>query len=173
MALVTVTVSDGSITTWKCPWQVYTLTAVEASGGGGGGGAGAIGYTGGTGGAGGYAIYTGKGVTPGTTYTLTSAAGGAAGIGTDGGEGEASIVDVPTSLIGYGGAGGIFQDDKGGGDAGADGGATGGGGSGGGNYAGGGAAGGAGGFGGDGEAGTGSFASIQYEPRLHTMFNMF
>ena len=58
-------------TTWTCPTGVYQVSALVVAGGGGGGSAGG-------GGAGGVIYTNSYNVTPGTQYTVTVGAGGAA-----------------------------------------------------------------------------------------------
>jgi len=89
---------------WTCPDGVTTVDYLVVGGGGGGGHS--ADYSGGGGGAGGYRAGTGFSVTPGTEYTITVGAGGAAGsssLGTSGGDSTFSTI---TSA---GGGGGGFQ----------------------------------------------------------------
>ena len=80
--------ADDASYIWTCPDGVTTVDYLVVGGGGGGGHSSAD-YSGGGGGAGGYRAGTGFSVTPGTEYTITVGAGGAAGsgsLGTSGGD---------------------------------------------------------------------------------------
>ncbi len=108
--------STTTSTTWLCPAGV-TSVQVEAWGGGGGGagsGGSANLYTGGGGAGGNYARNTAVTVVPGTTYTITIGAGGAAG-GTSGTANNVADLNGGTTSFGtllyasggQGGAGGL------------------------------------------------------------------
>ncbi len=95
-------------TTWTAPLTTTSVEYLIVGGGGGGGG----GYdTGAGGGGGGGMVLVGTlSVVPGTSYTITVGAGGAASTNsyptvqeTDGGIGETSVFDIVTALGGNGG----------------------------------------------------------------------